>query len=52
MNRMMEEELRETASGMTCKQGKQGFTPFDYAKENEYLKNTKAYWLLNEAQYR
>lgn len=28
-----------------------GKTPFDLAKNNEKLKNTKAYWLLNEAQY-
>ena len=28
-----------------------GQTPFDLIKENEYLQDTKAYWLLNEAQY-
>lgn len=28
-----------------------GKTPFDLTKNNEKLKNTKAYWLLNEAQY-
>ena len=26
-------------------------TPFDYAKENEALKGTDAYWLLNEARF-
>ncbi|MEG9861651.1 MAG: ankyrin repeat domain-containing protein [Parvularculales bacterium] len=29
-----------------------GRTAFELAKENESLKDTKAYWLLNEAQYR
>ncbi|MEG9861823.1 MAG: hypothetical protein V6Z81_04885 [Parvularculales bacterium] len=33
-------------------QDKKGKIPFDYAEDNEALKNTKAYWLLNEAQYR
>ena len=28
-----------------------GKTPFDYAKENEALKGTDAYWLLNEARF-
>ena len=28
-----------------------GFTPFDYAKENEALKGTDAYWLLNEGRF-
>jgi hypothetical protein len=29
-----------------------GRTPFDYAREkNEKLKNTDAYWRLNDAQY-
>ena len=31
--------------------GTNGKIPFDYAKDNADLKNTKAYWLLNEAQY-
>ena len=28
-----------------------GKTPWDYAKENEKLKDTKGYWALNDAQY-
>ncbi len=28
-----------------------GFTPFDYAKDNDVLKGTDAYWLLNEARF-
>ena len=28
-----------------------GRTPFDYAKDNEVLKGTEAYWLLNEARF-
>ena len=28
-----------------------GFTPFDYAKENEALRGTDAYWLLNEGRF-
>ncbi len=28
-----------------------GFTPFDCAKENEALKGTDAYWLLNEGRF-
>ena len=28
-----------------------GKVPFDYAKENEALKGTDAYWLLNEARF-
>ena len=28
-----------------------GKTPFDYAKDNEALKGTEAYWLLNEARF-
>ena len=28
-----------------------GFTPFDHAKENEALKGTEAYWLLDEARF-
>ena len=28
-----------------------GFTPFDYAKENEALRGTEAYWLLNEGRF-
>ena len=28
-----------------------GLTAFDYAKENEHIKNSKAYWQLNDAQY-
>jgi ankyrin repeat protein len=28
-----------------------GKTAFDYAKKNENLKGTKAYWALNDAQY-
>ena len=28
-----------------------GFTPFDYAQENDALKGTDAYWLLNEARF-
>ena len=28
-----------------------GFTPFDYAKDNDALKGTDAYWLLNEARF-
>ena len=28
-----------------------GFTPFDYAKDNEALKGTDAYWLLNEGRF-
>jgi hypothetical protein len=30
---------------------KEGKTPWDLAQENEYLKGTKAYWALNDAQY-
>ena len=30
---------------------KNGKTPFDLAKDNEQLKGTEAYWLLNEARY-
>ena len=26
-------------------------TPWDYAQNNEKLKNTKAFWALNDAQY-
>ena len=29
-----------------------GNTPFDYAKENEALKGTDAYWLLNEGRFK
>ena len=29
----------------------EGDTPFDLAKDNEQLKGTEAYWLLNEARY-
>ena len=29
----------------------EGKTAFDYAKENEALKNTEAYWRLNELRY-
>ena len=29
----------------------EGKTAFDYAKENEHIKGTEIYWLLNEAQY-
>ncbi|MEG9862563.1 MAG: ankyrin repeat domain-containing protein [Parvularculales bacterium] len=29
-----------------------GDTPFNYAKSNEALKNTEAYWRLHDAQYR
>ena len=28
-----------------------GKTPFDYAEENEALKGTEAYWLLNEGRF-
>ena len=28
-----------------------GFTPFDYAKDNDALKGTEAYWLLNEGRF-
>jgi len=28
-----------------------GKTPYDYAKENEELAGTKAYWRLNETRY-
>ena len=28
-----------------------GKTPFDHAKDNETLKGTEAYWLLNEARF-
>ncbi len=28
-----------------------GKVPFDYAKDNEALKGTEAYWLLNEARF-
>ena len=28
-----------------------GDTPFDYAKDNETLKGTPVYWLLNEARF-
>ena len=28
-----------------------GFTPFDYAKDNDVLKGTDAYWLLNEGRF-
>ena len=28
-----------------------GKTPWDLAQENEYLKGTKGYWALNDAQY-
>jgi hypothetical protein len=31
-----------------CNSGK---TAFDYAEENKHIKNTDAYWLLNDAQY-
>jgi len=27
-------------------------TPWDYAQENDTLKGTDAYWLLNEARFR
>jgi len=27
-------------------------TAFDYAKDNPYLKGTRQYWELNDAQYR
>ena len=30
---------------------KSGRTPFDLAQENEKLKNTDAYWRLNDARY-
>ena len=30
---------------------KDGKTPWDYIQENEALKNTKAYWALNDARY-
>ena len=30
---------------------KNGNTPFDYAKDNEALKGTDAYWLLNEGRF-
>ena len=29
-----------------------GETPWDYAQERESLKNTDAYWRLNEARFR
>ena len=29
----------------------EGKTPWDYAQENDELKDTKAYWALNDAQY-
>lgn len=41
--------LKHGADGST--QDKYGKTPFDYIKENEYLKDTKAYQRLKEAQY-
>ena len=28
-----------------------GKTPFDYAKDNEALKGTEAYWLLNDGRF-
>ena len=31
---------------------KDGRTAFDLAKENDKLKGTKAYWLLNEARFK
>ena len=30
---------------------KEGKTPWDLAQENEYLKGSKGYWALNDAQY-
>lgn len=29
----------------------EGDTPFDLAKDNDKLRGTEAYWLLNEARY-
>lgn len=29
----------------------EGKTAFDYAKENKYIKGTKAYWKLNDARF-
>lgn len=30
---------------------KGGYTPWDYIQLNEAMKNTKAYWALNDARY-
>ncbi len=41
--------LEHKASGKF--QDNNGKVPFYYAKENELLKDTEAYWTLNDAQY-
>ena len=40
------------AAGADAKaKNEEGITPWDLAQENEKLKGTKGYWVLNDAQY-
>ncbi|MEG9862748.1 MAG: ankyrin repeat domain-containing protein [Parvularculales bacterium] len=45
-------ELLLDHGGDPTAQDKWGRTPFDYIQNEKVFINTKAYWLLNEAQYR
>ena len=49
-NPSMIKALIEAGAGVGARDDT-GKVPFDYAKDNEALKGTEAYWLLNEGRF-